>query len=262
MTFFIGLDLGQVNDFSALCIDDYSPTLNAIKRPGLNAIRHLERIPLGTSYPAIVDRTITIRDKLMLQDRTQNVILVMDATGVGRPVVDLFWEKGLTPYAITITGKGSAHSDADERIDEMKKHGALYYEPSLRERISWNVPKRDLIGVLTIGLQQETLKISNQIPARAIFIEELRNFREKINIKTGHESFEAWREGAHDDLVLAAAIVVYVASKLGTPHPQEASRYMGGSRAPEVWGGKKQVRIFSSNRHPGGFRGGDLPGLM
>jgi hypothetical protein len=39
------------------------------------------------------------------------------------------------------------------------------------------------------------------------------NFKLKINITTGHDSYEAWREGEHDDLVLAAALAVWAADK-------------------------------------------------
>ncbi len=36
--------------------------------------------------------------------------------------------------------------------------------------------------------------------------EELQNFRRKQNPKTSHVSFEHWRAGDHDDLVLAVAM--------------------------------------------------------
>jgi hypothetical protein len=33
--------------------------------------------------------------------------------------------------------------------------------------------------------------------------------RAKINLQTGHDSYEAWRERDHDDLVLAVALACY-----------------------------------------------------
>jgi hypothetical protein len=44
---------------------------------------------------------------------------------------------------------------------------------------------------------------------------ELLNFRVKINLASGHDSYEAWREGDHDDLVLAAAMAVWSARAPG-----------------------------------------------
>lgn len=35
----------------------------------------------------------------------------------------------------------------------------------------------------------------------------------KVNVSTGHDSYEAWREGDHDDLVLAAALAAWKAHK-------------------------------------------------
>src|SRR5258706_560131 len=45
-------------------------------------VRHVQRWPLGTSYPAIVARVREILDTPQLRGRTT---LVLDATGVGRP---------------------------------------------------------------------------------------------------------------------------------------------------------------------------------
>ena len=39
-----------------------------------------------------------------------------------------------------------------------------------------------------------------------VLVKELLNFRVKINISTAHDSYEAWREGDHDDLVLSVAL--------------------------------------------------------
>lgn len=35
------------------------------------------------------------------------------------------------------------------------------------------------------------------------------SFRLKVNIATGHDSYEAWREGDHDDLVLSTSLAVW-----------------------------------------------------
>jgi hypothetical protein len=38
---------------------------------------------------------------------------------------------------------------------------------------------------------------------------ELLNFKRKINLNTAHDSYEHWREGDHDDLVLATSLAVW-----------------------------------------------------
>jgi hypothetical protein len=44
---------------------------------------------------------------------------------------------------------------------------------------------------------------------------ELLNFKRKINLKTGHDSYEHWREGDHDDLVLACALACWWVRRRG-----------------------------------------------
>ena len=42
---------------------------------------------------------------------------------------------------------------------------------------------------------------------------ELQNFQVKINLDTAHDSYGAWREGSHDDLVLAVALALWFAAR-------------------------------------------------
>ena len=52
MPWFIGLDLGQACDRSALVVLEQT----VAKRPRHFAVRHLERFPQGTPYPKVVER--------------------------------------------------------------------------------------------------------------------------------------------------------------------------------------------------------------
>src|SRR5262245_47289373 len=91
----IGLDLGQATDPSALAILRESPVLGAdgwIARDhrgeflfGRDCV-YLERFPLGTEYPGVIARV----EELVRSPQLQRSRLVIDATGAGRPVVDLF----------------------------------------------------------------------------------------------------------------------------------------------------------------------------
>ncbi len=86
----IGADLGQAQDPTAIAVAEVHP-------PEIHG-RHLERLPLGTPYPKVVERIGDLVDKLPGAD------LVVDATGVGRAVLDQMREAGLAPVAVTITG--------------------------------------------------------------------------------------------------------------------------------------------------------------
>ncbi len=71
-------------------------------------------------------------------------------------------------------------------------------------------------------LQSRRLHIARELPDAATLVRELENFRVKITAAR-NEVFEAWREGAHDDLVLATGLVAWWGEK-GLPPVSEPPR--------------------------------------
>jgi hypothetical protein len=149
------------------------------------SLRHLQRFELGTPYPQIVERVGAMLRAEPLRGRRRS--LVVDATGVGAGVVDMFVHAGLYPIPISIHGGDTVH----------------YQRPGYR------VPKRDLVGAVQILLQSERLKIVRSLPEAATLRTELQNFRVKIDPRTAHDSYSHWREADHDDLVLATALAAW-----------------------------------------------------
>ena len=49
-------------------------------------LRHVERVPLGTPYPEVVER---VRELVTHDELAGRCALAVDATGVGAPVVDM-----------------------------------------------------------------------------------------------------------------------------------------------------------------------------
>jgi hypothetical protein len=209
----VGVDLGQQSDPTAICVVErgYVPRgklYNArywfkgreryAAREPVNVeyhVRHLERPPLGTSYVEVVERVVGLLESL--GDR--ELVLAVDTTGVGRPVADMLkarleeWLKEgqrreISAAWITITG-----GDSVTRAEG----GGL------------RVPKRDLASAPLVLMQNRQLKIAEDLQLAPVLKRELLNFKVKINIATGHDSYEAWREGDHDDLVLAVAIACW-----------------------------------------------------
>ena len=210
--YYLGLDLGQSADYTALAIieeplwangswvspatmeRDYYFLLREENRrsgrpphPPLE-VRYLERFELGTSYSTIVKRVKEIAYTPPLVELPSG--LLVDKTGVGAAVLDAFEHSGIRPTAITIHG-GSAVS----------------YDPSGRR--GYRVPKRDLVSAVQVLLQNRRLKIASSLPEASTLKKELLNFRVKIDPATAHDSYEHWRDGDHDDLVLAVAIACW-----------------------------------------------------
>ncbi len=80
----------------------------------------------------------------------------------------------------------------------------------------YRVPKRDLVAILQVLLQEHRLKAAN-IPGAEVLQAELLNFRVTVNPSTGHDSYGAgpsgsWRDGQHDDVVLATALACWYAA--------------------------------------------------
>ncbi len=183
MTLFAGLDLGQSQDFTALTLVEQTQTAPESRY----VVRGLRRWPLGTGYPEIV------RDVHKL---VAGMDLVIDGTGCGRPVVDMFKGTGQRLVPVTIHGGQETTRDPKTRY--------------------WKVPKRELAGTVNALLQGRRLEIVPTLADAVTLTHELRTFKPKISA-SGHDSYGAaasglpddWRGGPHDDLVLATALVLW-----------------------------------------------------
>src|SRR5262245_37956322 len=85
LSYWLGLDLGQASDFSALSIlESHDPQF-----PRRYQGRHLQRWPLQTPYPSIAKEVAALAEALALQHLPAPVWLAVDGTGIGAAVVDL-----------------------------------------------------------------------------------------------------------------------------------------------------------------------------
>lgn len=216
--YYIGVDIGQAYDYSAIAgLKVHQRFREKSSLPGTIQYEHepqmivsnyqlkiLEQIPIGTKYQEIVR---------MLQKITEHIeiarahYLIVDMTGVGRPVVEMMRDAGLAPIGVQITS-GYAIGEND---------------------YGYNVPKKDIVATLLTIYQNGRIEEPEDNEFVPIFEEQLKSFHYKINPR-GHETFQAERESIHDDLVLAVALAAWYAER---------------SEAPEtvgVYGKKKQER--------------------
>lgn len=210
-SFTVGLDLGSAADFSALVVVErvyVLPPLVSLnewhRRPSMymqdlveeKHVRALRRWELSTPYPSIVeDVARTMRTDML---RRQGLLYV-DATGVGRAVMDIFYEAhrqehvgAFEPIAVTITGGRDANG--------------------------WNIPKQDLFAAIQAPLQLGTLKFAEGLHMGESLEKELTNFRLKIG-PSGRETVDYARSAGdgHGDLVSALALAMYGNNPYGRP---------------------------------------------
>jgi len=214
MSYVVGLDLAQQSDFTALCVLEqqvylqhptqtgvlagwtspatmssqlleYALTDHHVQWPGRPPLHvvHLDRWR-GVSYIETVQRVVNLLNGPPLRGR---VALVLDQTGVGAAVSDLFYDRlpelGDIPIVpVTITGGENQNG--------------------------FNVPKKDVISAVQVALGVGRLRIAAGLEHAETLRKELEAFKIKVNWR-GHERFEAWRERDHDDLVLAVALATW-----------------------------------------------------
>jgi hypothetical protein len=196
--YIMGLDLGQARDYSALCVLERSDARQPGPPPKIEqhyAVRHLQRWPLGTLYPAIVEDVTALLDTAPLtRGRTP---LVIDLTGVGRAVGDLFTTGGIRPRGVTITAGLEANTE---------------------DPFHMKVPKREIVSTMIAAFQTSRLKIAAELEQASALIKELSTMRVKVDLTTGNDSFEHWRATDHDDIALAVGIALwYGEHALGRP---------------------------------------------
>jgi hypothetical protein len=237
--FLVTADLGFSQDHTAICVLERTEATTGVERkewvdeedPWDSAyileeewksayeLRWLERPPLKTSYPDICSR---LQDMLFDPALRGNATLIVDATGVGRPVVQMMEEMGLSPVSVLVTG-GSRESMDDEGM--------------------FHVPKKVIVTSLQMVFQERRIKVAEDLELVPVFLKELDNFKMKMNTQTGNTSYEAWRSSDHDDLVFAVGLGAWYGErqnekqwrkKILNPQSPEALKLNVESRAHNV----------------------------
>ena len=206
----VGCDIGQVQDPAAICVAEVSqvhtgkhryiePVPAHMDKRGQwilpvdtdpimashYTVRHIARVPLGTSYP---DVAILIADMLSSPLlATRMVRVFMDTTGVGRPV----WQD---------LQQEVARRKETRRI-ELKPisfvHGESY------NRKTGSLGKGFLVSRLQSLLQSGRVHAPDT-PEVVATLDELRVYRVKID-QNGKDTYGA-KTGAHDDLATALGL--------------------------------------------------------
>jgi phage FluMu gp28-like protein len=119
--------------------------------------------------------------------------VVVDATGVGAPVVEMLRaaRPAFRVTAVTITSGAKAHGSGD----------------------TWHVPKTDLMAGLQALLEDGQLTIPRKLEESATLVRELTDVR--LHPKAGGRvGIGAEGHGEHDDLALALALACWRAKRI------------------------------------------------
>lgn len=188
--YILGLDLGMLSDHAALVAletRDEEPPRNY-------GVVYMKQWPLMVGYETVISQTHALFMKKALSPRHDRT-LVVDAGGVGRPVIELLSRK-LEPIAIDVIG-----ITITAGFDVVKS-----------SPMDYRVPKRDLVGATQSALGGKRLLIADGIEHTKVLEHELKNMTIKTT-KTGHEKYEALTEKDHDDMAMALSMALWFADQ-------------------------------------------------
>ncbi len=176
-----GLDLGELQDYTAFMAMERRTAEDGAKYD----VQALYRFELGTPYTQQVRKIV----EWMSRPPLDKARLLVDQTGVGNAVVDMFRESSLgsriTPVTITAGRTQTRRPDG-----------------------GWNVAKAILASVVQSVFSGRRIAIAKALPMAATAVRELKQFKVEIT-PAGNETYEAWREKDHDDIVLALAMALW-----------------------------------------------------
>ena len=200
MDVLIGVDVGQKVDPTAVAVVEHQ-WRGERKREGFDdhyVVRHLERLPLMTPYPKVAERLGEIVGSVKsrryqvrvpiaagyheIKEYAAAVVLYVDATGVGQPVVDLLAASGARPIACYFT------------------HG----DRRLRESQQVSIGKAWLVSRLQALLQTDRIHLPETAEAR-VLAKELLDYEIKVD-QDANDKYGAFKVGTHDDLVTALGL--------------------------------------------------------
>lgn len=181
----IGFDVGQERDPAALC------KLDQMHRRAdgrtVYMVRKLERA-LRIDYRSM---TVWCKQRVM-EWGAYGASIALDYTGCGRPFLTMLLEQQI-PCPITpigITGGARAMPWAE--------YGCQ----------GWNVPKKELVAIVKLLIQQNRLGIEPGIADAKVLAEELKAFEYSVT-DSGNVKFGA-RSGAHDDVIMGVALALWL----------------------------------------------------
>jgi hypothetical protein len=173
----LGADIGQAVDPSAIAVLE-----------GF-AVRHVERVPLGTPYPVVADRIAAVAGAAgaNLAHDAGSIPIAIDATGVGRAVVDLLRERGLEPIAVTLTS--GRH---------VRRSGS-----------NITIPRATFLQPLVAAVETGRLRVA-PCPHAAALVDELAALRQQ-----GADAIQGRGAGHHADLCSALALALWTQGTIG-----------------------------------------------
>jgi hypothetical protein len=179
----VGVDIGQRRDPTAIAVVEQEER-RAIETHHM--VRHLERLPLGSPYPAVAERVAAVVQGVHAATSGEAPTLYLDSTGVGSPIVDVLRAAG---------------------VGDLAQLKAVFFNHGDRrkvERGEVKLGKAWLVSRMQALLQSGLLHLPRTAEAEALG-KELLDYEIRVT-EDANDRYGAFRVGTHDDLVTALGL--------------------------------------------------------
>ena len=192
----IGVDIGQKVDPTALAVCEAQtrgegPTRGDV----IFRARHLERLPLGTPFTEVSERTSEVVRGVIARPpatgerlRSGAITINVDATGVGAPIVEML-KKRIDSRECIVRAVYFTHGDRLTRREDGLSLGKAY-----------------LVSRLQALLQSGRIKLPRNAEAEEL-ARELLDYEIRVG-EDANDKYGAFKVGTHDDLVTALGLAV------------------------------------------------------
>lgn len=194
MDFIVGLDLGKKTDPAAWVVLGRTPYASSSRNMDeyVFTILNIHTFDLETEYHSIEDDVETLLENPAFGGR---VNVAADFTGLGQVFLESLRRRESIAdriWGICFTSGVRSHRDA-------------------KALMNFTVPKKDLVGVTLLAIQEGRLHVHPDLPGWADLKDQLLSFTYKRAQKTTQFEGEA---GTHDDIVTALCGAIWISDHL------------------------------------------------
>ena len=182
----IGVEFGQGHSPSAIAVAEVEERKTDRWWENHFKIRYLERLPIGTTYPAIAERVTRLVQTLRSRHRA-TILLYLNATGIGTPVMDMIRRQ---PISARVWDVYFNHGDRRVVVDDREIR----------------LGKAFVVSRLKTLLQAHRIHLPPSPEAR-ILAEELMEYEVKVS-EDANDRYGAFKVGSQDDLVTALGLAL------------------------------------------------------
>lgn len=156
------------------------------------------------------------RELLSSLDLAFNSVLIIDGTGIGEPVFDLYEDNALDPLKIIFSSGNtvSVQRNREKNNWSSSKFGTVS---------GYIVPKIDLISALQLYIQQGKIRQCTERYKEDVHLQ-YSSFIGKINTETKHISMNNLSDDIHDDWITSDAMACWYTQHMKKINTERVSR--------------------------------------